>query len=79
MVNDWIYAVEAYDENRALLSAEIIEQRLRSVVHDVIRRVEAGEEPVPIGILSADHRDHWTKVRSFPHPDVPIDSHYVEL
>ncbi|KAH9983330.1 acyltransferase ChoActase/COT/CPT [Russula compacta] len=46
MVNDWTYAVE---------------QRLRCVVQDVTRRIQAGEEAVPIGMLSADHRDHWTE------------------
>lgn len=63
MVNDWTYAVEAYDENRSLLSVDIIEQRLRSVVQDATRRLQSDEKAVPVGILSADHRDRWTKVR----------------
>ena len=63
MVNDWTYAVEVYDENQTLLSVDTIEHRLRSVVHDVAARMEAGEEPVPIGLLSADDRDRWTEVR----------------
>ena len=62
MVNDWTYAVEVYDENQTLLSVDTIEHRLRSVVHDVVARIEAGEEPVPVGILSADDRDRWTEV-----------------
>ena len=64
MVNDWTYAIEAYDENRQLLSVNIIEQHLRSVVHDATQRMQAGEEAVPVGILSADHRDRWTEVCS---------------
>jgi carnitine O-acetyltransferase len=64
MVNDWTYAIEAYNENRQLLSAGTIEQHLRSVVEDAARRIQAGVEAVPIGILSADHRDRWTEVRS---------------
>lgn len=63
MVNDWTYAVEVYDESQTLLSVDTIEHRLRSVVHDVVARMEAGEKPVPVGILSADHRDLWTEVR----------------
>jgi len=63
MVNDWTYAIEVYDENLTPLSVDTIEHRLRSVVHDVVARIEAGEEPVPVGVLSADHRDHWTEVR----------------
>lgn len=72
MVNDWTYAIEAYDENRQLLSVDTIEQYLRSVVQDVTRRVQAGEDAVPVGILSADHRDRWTEVRfvSFSHWDL---------
>ena len=63
MVNDWTYAVEVYDENQARHSVDTIEQRLRNVVRDVVARIEAGEEPTPVGILSADHRDRWTEVR----------------
>jgi hypothetical protein len=63
MVNDWTYAVEVYDENQTLLSVDTIEQRLRNVVRDVVARIEAGEEPIPVGILSADDRDRWTEVR----------------
>ncbi|KAI9440018.1 hypothetical protein H4582DRAFT_2075371 [Lactarius indigo] len=61
MVNDWTYAVEVYDENQTLLSVNTIEHRLRSVVHDVVARIEAGEKPVPVGILSADDRDRWSE------------------
>ena len=71
MVNDWTFAVEVYNENRKLLSVDIIEQRLRSVVQDATRRIQAGEEVVPVGILSADHRDRWTEVR-FVHPIGPM-------
>ena len=63
MVNDWTYAIEAYDENRSLLSVDIIEQRLRSVVQDATRRIQSDEKAVPVGVLSADHRDRWAKVR----------------
>ncbi|KAF8501679.1 carnitine acetyltransferase [Russula emetica] len=61
MVNDWIYAVEVYDENRKLHSVDDIEQRLRSVVQDATRRKQVGEKVVPVGILSSDHRDRWTE------------------
>ena len=63
MVNDWTYAIEAYDENRSLLSVDIIEQHLRGVVQDATQRIQSGKKAVPVGILSADHRDFWTKVR----------------
>ena len=63
MVNDWIYAVEVYDENRKPYSVDDIEQRLRSVVQDAARRKQAGEKAVPVGVQSSDHR--WTEVRFF--------------
>lgn len=63
MVNDWTYAVEVYGENQIRHSVDTIEQRLRNVVRDVVARIEAGEVPTPVGILSADHRDRWTEVR----------------
>jgi hypothetical protein len=63
MVNDWTYAIEVYDENQILLPVDIIEQRLRNVVRDVVVRIEAGEKPIPVGILSADERDRWAEVR----------------
>jgi hypothetical protein len=62
MVNDWTYAIEAYDENRSLLAVDIIEQHLRSVVQDATWRIQSGEKAVPVGILGADHRDRWTEV-----------------
>ncbi|KAH9037842.1 carnitine acetyltransferase [Lactarius pseudohatsudake] len=61
MVNDWTYTVEVYDESQTHLSVDTIERRLRGVVHDVVARIEAGEEPVPVGILSADDRDRWSE------------------
>jgi hypothetical protein len=79
MANDWLYAVEVYDDNQTLLTVENIEQRLRSIVRDVMRRAEAHEAPVPVGILSADHRDRWTEVRGFMHPSLPINSPRLEL
>jgi len=78
MVNDWAYAIEAYDENRQLLSVDTIEQHLRSVVQDATQRIQAGEEAVPVGILSADHRDRWTEVRFVLSGICAASSFYLE-
>ncbi|KAH9068364.1 carnitine acetyltransferase [Lactarius deliciosus] len=43
------------------LSTQASTCRLRGVVHDVVARIEAGEVPVPVGILSADDRDRWSE------------------
>jgi carnitine O-acetyltransferase len=74
MVNDWIYAVAVYDENRNLYSVDDIEQRLRSVVQDATQRKQAGEKAVPVGILSSGHRDRWTEVRFFHVPSPCVSS-----
>jgi hypothetical protein len=78
MVNDWIYSVEVYDENRTLYSVDDIEQRLRSVVQDATRRKQTGEKVVPVGILSSDHRDCWAEVRFFHVPSPRVSSLHAE-
>lgn len=78
MVNDWIYAVEVYDENRKPYSVDDIEQRLRSVVQDATQRKKAGEKAVPVGVLSSDHRDRWTEVRLFHVPSPCVSSLHAE-
>lgn len=78
MVNDWIYAVEVYDENRKSYSVDDIEQRLRSVVQDATRRKQVGEMAVPVGVLSSDHRDRWTEVRFFHFPGPCVSSLHAE-
>ena len=72
MIHDWCYSVVAYhspsfnNPNRPgeLLSPGDIEACLRAVVVDVESRLSNGEKPLPVGVLSADERDRWAKVRS---------------
>ena len=67
MVHDWCYSVVVYDPPvgdsppKLSLPGEI-EVRLRAVVLDVEMRLQNNERAVPIGVLSADNRDRWTKV-----------------
>ena len=67
MVHDWCYSVVVYDPPvgdsppKLSLPGEI-EVRLRAVVLDVETRLQNGEKAVPIGVLSADDRDRWSKV-----------------
>ena len=61
-VHNWLYAVEVIDVDRNLISARDLESRLLSVISDVDRRIGDGEVAVPVSVLSADHRDLWTKV-----------------
>ena len=67
MVHDWCYSVVVYDPPvkdsppKLSLRGEI-EARIRAVVLDVETRLQNGEKAVPIGVLSADNRDRWSKV-----------------
>ena len=69
MVHDWCYSVVVYDPPvgdsppKLSLPGEI-EARLRAVVLDVEMRLQNGEKAVPIGVLSADNRDRWSKVKN---------------
>jgi carnitine O-acetyltransferase len=67
MIHDWCYSVVVYDppvgdSPSKLSSPGEIEARIRAVVLDVETRLQNGEKAVPIGILSADDRDRWSKV-----------------
>jgi hypothetical protein len=69
MVHDWCYSVVVYDPPvgdsppKLSLPGEI-EARIRAVVLDVETRLQNGEKAVPIGVLSADDRDRWSKVKN---------------
>ncbi|KAF8638322.1 hypothetical protein AX17_002342 [Amanita inopinata Kibby_2008] len=67
MLHNWFYAITVYhppstpsSPPRLLLPSEI-EAQIRAVVSDVEQRLGSGERAIPIGILSADHRDRWTE------------------
>lgn len=70
MIHDWCYSVVVYHPPVStdpyapltLLSPGEIEARLRAVVLDVETRLTNGEKPLPVGVLSADDRDHWAQV-----------------
>ena len=67
MVHDWCYSVIVYDPPAGDLPPKLsspgeIETRIRAVVLDVETRLQDGEKAVPIGVLSADDRDRWSKV-----------------
>ena len=62
LIHDFFYLVEVQGESCKLHSPGVIEQRLWSCVRDAERRLASGEQAKPIGILSTDDRDRWTKV-----------------
>ncbi|KAJ6576609.1 acyltransferase ChoActase/COT/CPT [Mycena vulgaris] len=64
MVHGWCYAIPVYNHLTSpptLLEVQELETRIRSVVVDARRRLAAGEKAVPIGALTADDRDRWTR------------------
>lgn len=63
MLNDWCYAIQAYDGAGRNVGVRELEHRLWEVVKDVQRREGQGERPKRIGILTADERTRWAKVR----------------
>lgn len=62
MFHDWSYEVQAIDARGVRLPVDGVETRLLDIVRDVELREAAGESPVPIGRLTADHRDLWAAV-----------------
>lgn len=75
MVHDWCYGVEVYDSCFNRVPAVEIEQRLKAVVKDVEARIESREKAVPVGVLSADERDTWAKVRFYSQSYIPHKAH----
>jgi carnitine O-acetyltransferase len=68
LVDDFAYSVDICDpvekagDVPTVLSAQVIRDRLKSVADDAKRRLDKGEKPVRVGILTGDERDTWTKV-----------------
>jgi carnitine O-acetyltransferase len=62
MLYDFVYTVRVCEDDRTPLSVQIIEDRIRAVVLDVIKRIESGESAVPVGVLTSDDRDRWAEV-----------------
>lgn len=63
LIDDFVYSIDVFESDPTMpLSPARIEANLAAVVEDARQRLENGEQPVPVGILSADDRDNWTKV-----------------
>ena len=68
MLHNWFYTIMVYhppdpsSPHLRLLEPREIASQLRAIVFDAEQRLAEGERAVPIGILSADHRDRWTEV-----------------
>lgn len=65
MCRDWIYSVEVQDWDQHIVNVKELEKRLWEVVEDVRAREKRGEKAVAVGILTADERDLWAKVRLY--------------
>ena len=67
MFREWSYRVLAYNKFGARVSPATLEHSLAAVVSDVRDREAAQESCLPVGRLTADHRDTWAHVR----PEIP--------
>lgn len=61
-IHEWLYVVEVVDERLNVIPMKELECRLMGVVKDVARRIHEGQTPVPVSILTTDHRDRWAEV-----------------
>lgn len=61
MLHDFVYTVRVCEDDRTPLPVQTIEDRIRAVVLDVIKRIESGESAVPVGVLTSDDRDRWAE------------------
>ncbi|KAG2146165.1 acyltransferase ChoActase/COT/CPT [Suillus bovinus] len=61
MLYDFVYTVRVCEDDRTPLPVQTIEDRIRAVVLDVIKRMESGESAVPVGVLTSDDRDCWAE------------------
>ena len=68
-VRDWFYAIEVLDEQGQAIEPKRLEARILDVVNDAGKRLQAGEEAVPVSVLSADNRDVWAEVSGDPISD----------
>lgn len=62
MFREWCYRIPVANAAGERVHVADIEHHLWGLVHDVNAREEHGERAVPIGRLTADHRDQWAKV-----------------
>jgi hypothetical protein len=62
MFREWSYRVLVYNNSGTRISPVTLEKALAAVVSDVRHREAAQESCLPVGRLTADHRDTWARV-----------------
>ena len=63
MFREWSYRVLTYNKSGVRVSPATLEHSLAAVVSDVRDREATQESCLPVGRLTADHRDTWARVR----------------
>ncbi|KAG7451241.1 acyltransferase ChoActase/COT/CPT [Guyanagaster necrorhizus] len=61
MVHGWFYRVSVMESPSVSMDVGHLARYLEAVVSDAEQRLIDGEEPVSIGLLSADDRDKWSE------------------
>ena len=68
MIDDFVYSVEVFKpsgvpgKSPIPLPVDEVAKSFRGAARDARQRRKAGEEPLCVGILTADHRDTWAVV-----------------
>jgi carnitine O-acetyltransferase len=62
MFREWSYRILVYNKSGTRISPATLENALAAVVSDVRGREAARESCLPVGRLTADHRDTWARV-----------------
>ncbi|KAK0193843.1 acyltransferase ChoActase/COT/CPT [Armillaria mellea] len=60
IVHGWFYRVTVMESPSVSTDVAHLARYLEAVVSDAEQRLLDGEEPIPIGVLSADDRDTWS-------------------
>ncbi|KAK0204849.1 acyltransferase ChoActase/COT/CPT [Desarmillaria ectypa] len=60
MVHGWFYKITVMESHSVSIDVSHLARYLEAVVSDAEQRLIDGEEPVSIGVLSADDRDTWS-------------------
>ena len=64
MLRDCIYVMDVLDSTDMPIPVAEIETKIWDAAHDADARRSHGEEPVPVGVLTAYDRDTWAEVWS---------------
>lgn len=72
MFREWSYVVEVVNQQGHQTSPSDLAARLFDITQDALREEQKGNVPIPIGRLTADHRDLWAMVMFIYASNAPV-------